>query len=41
MIQEAKKEESMILQKEMISSHYKKLAAAHTQGKKVVYTFVP
>jgi benzoyl-CoA reductase subunit B len=35
------KEESMILQKDMISDHFKKLANAKGSGKKVVYTFVP
>jgi len=32
------KEESMVLQKNLISSHYDKLAGG---GQKVVYTFVP
>jgi benzoyl-CoA reductase subunit B len=37
----AQKEQSMLLQKEMISGHYKALARAKEKGKKVVYTFVP
>ena len=37
----AQKERSMLLQKEMIASHYEELATAHDSGKKVVYTFVP
>ena len=36
-----RKEESMLLQKQMIGSHYKALARAKEEGKKVVYTFVP
>ncbi len=36
-----RKEDSMLLQKEMISDHYDRLARAHDDGKKVVYTFVP
>jgi benzoyl-CoA reductase subunit B len=36
-----RKEESMLLQKEMIASHYQALAAARETGRKVVYTFVP
>ncbi|MCA8981892.1 MAG: benzoyl-CoA reductase subunit B [Planctomycetes bacterium] len=35
------KEESMVKQKEMIADHFKKLARAKEEGKKVVYTFVP
>jgi len=35
------KEGSMIQQKEMIADHFHKLARAHEEGKKVVYTFVP
>jgi len=35
------KERSMLLQKEMIASHYTALARAPQQGRKVVYTFVP
>src|SRR3989338_4136349 len=31
----------MLLQKDMIGSHYRKLAQAKKNGKKVVYTFVP
>ncbi len=37
----AQKERSMLLQKQMIASHYDALAAAHDSGRKVVYTFVP
>ncbi len=37
----AQKERSMVLQKQMIASHYEGLATAHESGKKVVYTFVP
>ncbi|MDH3198194.1 MAG: benzoyl-CoA reductase subunit B [Candidatus Krumholzibacteria bacterium] len=39
--QTAQKERSMELQKEMISAHFKRLARAREEGKKVVYTFVP
>jgi len=39
--QAVQKERSMELQKEMISSHFKRLARAKEEGKKVVYTFVP
>jgi len=35
------KETSMLLQKVMIGEHYKKLAKAKENNKKVVYTFVP
>ncbi len=38
---EAEKDVSMRLQKEMIGDHYQKLARAKELGKKVVYTFVP
>jgi len=31
----------MLLQKQIISDHYDRLARAHDEGKKVVYTFVP
>ena len=37
----AHKEQSMLLQKEMIAGHYEALAHAKEEGKKVVYTFVP
>jgi len=37
----SQKEQSMLLQKEMISGHYDALARAKDEGKKVVYTFVP
>jgi benzoyl-CoA reductase subunit B len=36
-----RKEDSMLLQKQMMSDHYDRLAVAHDEGKKVVYTFVP
>jgi benzoyl-CoA reductase subunit B len=36
-----RKEDSMLLQKQMISDHYDRLATAPDDGKKVVYTFVP
>ncbi|MGZ7042119.1 MAG: benzoyl-CoA reductase subunit B [Thermoanaerobaculia bacterium] len=36
-----RKEDSMLLQKQMISDHYDRLERAHDEGKKVVYTFVP
>ena len=39
--QEVRKERSMLLQKRMISDHYRALARAREQGRKVVYTFVP
>jgi len=35
------KDRSMILQKEMIGDHFRRLEAAPETGKKVVYTFVP
>jgi benzoyl-CoA reductase subunit B len=35
------KEPSMVKQKEMIASHFDRLASAKEYGKKVVYTFVP
>jgi hypothetical protein len=37
----ASKEQSMLLQKQMIGDHYQKLARAKEDGRKVVYTFVP
>jgi benzoyl-CoA reductase subunit B len=39
--QEASKERSMLLQKDMIASHYSALAHAPERKQKVVYTFVP
>jgi benzoyl-CoA reductase subunit B len=36
-----RKEESMLLQKEMIGDHYEALTRAKEEGRKVVYTFVP
>ncbi|MEE8370866.1 MAG: benzoyl-CoA reductase subunit B [Sphingomonadales bacterium] len=39
--QKIQKEDSMIIQKEMIAGHYENLAHAEELGKKVVYTFVP
>jgi benzoyl-CoA reductase subunit B len=41
MAKEVAKERSMIIQKEMITGHFKELGAAKETGKKVVYTFVP
>ena len=38
---EVPKERSMLLQKEMIGGHYRDLASAAEDGRKVVYTFVP
>ncbi len=38
---DASKERSMLLQKEMIANHYSALARAPQQKRKVVYTFVP
>jgi len=38
---EVQKEESMLLQKEMISANYHALATAHDDGKKISSTFVP
>jgi benzoyl-CoA reductase subunit B len=35
------KEQSMLLQKKMISDHYDALSVAHETDRKVVYTFVP
>jgi benzoyl-CoA reductase subunit B len=37
----ARKEQSMLLQKQMIADHYQQLARAKEDGRKVVYTFVP
>jgi benzoyl-CoA reductase subunit B len=36
-----RKEDSMVLQKEMIADHYDRLSRAPEDGRKVVYTFVP
>jgi benzoyl-CoA reductase subunit B len=38
---EAQKEQSMVLQKQMIGGHYQALERAREEGRKVVYTFVP
>ena len=38
---EVQKEESMLLQKAMISANYDALATAHEDGKKISSTFVP
>ena len=38
---EVTKEQSMIIQKEMVSGLFKDLATAKDTGKKVVYTFIP
>jgi benzoyl-CoA reductase subunit B len=40
-VPDIRKEESMLLQKQMISDHYDALSRAHDEGRKVVYTFVP
>lgn len=39
--QTVQKEQSMLLQKEMIGNHFKDLAQSKENNKKVVYTFVP
>ena len=36
-----KKDQSMVLQKQMIAGHFDRLAAAETTHEPVVYTFVP
>jgi benzoyl-CoA reductase subunit B len=41
MAAEVAKERSMIIQKDMISRHFRELSTAKETGKKVVYTFVP
>jgi benzoyl-CoA reductase subunit B len=38
---EAQKEESMVIQKEMIAAHFAALEQSRETGKKLVYTFVP
>jgi benzoyl-CoA reductase subunit B len=38
---DAKKDDSMLLQKEMIAGNFKKLASANANNQKVAYTFVP
>ncbi len=38
---EVQKEDSQIRQKEMIADHFRRLARAKDEGKKVIYTFVP
>jgi benzoyl-CoA reductase subunit B len=38
---DVRKEQSMLLQKQMLADHYDALAAARESGRKVVYTFVP
>ncbi len=38
---DARKDDSMLLQKEMIAGNFKKLANAKENGQKVAYTFVP
>jgi benzoyl-CoA reductase subunit B len=40
-VERVAKEESMVLQKNMIGAHYDALSRAHDEGRKVVYTFVP
>jgi benzoyl-CoA reductase subunit B len=39
--EKVQKEDSMIMQKEMIAGHFENLARTKETGKKVVYTFVP
>ena len=41
MIREVQKEDSMLLQKRLLSDHFDALERAGDEGKKVVYTFVP
>ena len=41
MAEEPDKDRSMLLQKEMIGAHYRRLEAAPETGEPVVYTFVP
>ncbi len=38
---DVQKEDSMVLQKDMLAAHFDALSTAHEDGKKVVYTFVP
>ncbi len=38
---DTQKDASQLRQKQMIADHYERLARAHDEGKKVVYTFVP
>jgi benzoyl-CoA reductase subunit B len=38
---DVQKEDSMVLQKNMLADHFDALSTAHEDGKKVVYTFVP
>lgn len=40
-LRDARKDNSMLLQKEMIANNFKKLAKVKESGEKVVYTFVP
>ena len=40
-VQEVQKEQSMLLQKQMIADHYRRIAEARETGMKLVYTFVP
>ncbi len=40
-VREVQKEDSMLLQKQMLADHFDALARAPEEGKKVVYTFVP
>jgi benzoyl-CoA reductase subunit B len=39
--EQVQKEQSMLLQKQMIAAHYQALERAPAEGRKVVYTFVP
>jgi benzoyl-CoA reductase subunit B len=38
---QVQKDDSMLIQKQMIAGHFEKLAQSREDGKKVVYTFVP
>jgi benzoyl-CoA reductase subunit B len=38
---DVQKEDSMVLQKNMLADHFDALSTAHEDGRKVVYTFVP
>jgi len=41
MSEAASKDRSMVIQKEMIANHFRRLEVAHEPGQQVVYTFVP
>ena len=40
-VPDAHKEDSMLLQKQMLADHFDALSETEQTGKKVVYTFVP